>query len=143
MSDIGYKTREFELRNLLLFFLIAFSWSWISWFLFIGNIIQMPAGVGTPEVYIGQLLAVLSILILSPFGPTISAFLVTYFTGGKEGIQQIWSRFWNRDIPRRWLLTLILLQPVYFLSIKIISQYIFGVQQPRPVWLAHSNLEIK
>jgi membrane protease YdiL (CAAX protease family) len=133
--DRYWKADNLEPRNLIIFFIIAFGWSWFIWFLFIGNVVQMPAGVGTPEVNIGQLLAVLPILILSPFGPTISAFLVTYFTRGKAGVQQIWSRFWNRDIPRRWLLTLILLQPVYYLSIRLISQYVFGVQQPRPVWL--------
>ena len=129
-----WKAEELEPRNLLIFLIIAFGWSWIFWFLFISNVIQMPAGIGTPEVNIGQLLAVLPILILSPFGPTISAFLVTYFTRGKAGIKELWSRFWNRDIPQRWLLTLILLPPFYYLCIRVVSQYFFGVLQPRPMW---------
>jgi membrane protease YdiL (CAAX protease family) len=135
-GSIFWKRESLELRNLILFFIIAFGWSWIIWFSLIRGSISLPEGIGTPNVNLVELVKVLPILILSPFGPTISAFFMTFLTEGKTGIKQFWSRFWNRDLSKEWLIILILLQPTYFLVLRILSQT-FGISQPTPVWISN------
>lgn len=118
-----------------MFFVIAFGWSWAIWFSLMRGSIPLPEGIGTPNVNLGELVKVLPIIILSPFGPTISAFLMTLFTEGKAGVKQLWSRFWNRDLSKEWLIILILLQPAYFLVLRILSQA-FGVSQLPILWIS-------
>ena len=92
----------------------------------------MPEGVGTPNVDLVELIKVLPILLISPFGPTISAFLMTFSSNGKVGIKQLWSRFWNRDISKIWLVILFLFYPTYFLTLRLLG-YLSGIPQPTPV----------
>lgn len=107
----GYKTERFELKNLTLFFFIAFGWTWFWWYLFIANILQMPAGVGTPDIDIKTAGPILLIVILSPFGPTIAGFTVTALTECKTGVKALWKRFWNRKLSFKWLLVILLFYP--------------------------------
>ncbi len=58
---------KFENRNLLLFFFIAFAWSWFFWLL--------------------QMLGFN--LYVAPFGPFVAAFLLTYIHEGIEGGKEI------------------------------------------------------
>lgn len=95
----------------------------------------MPEGIGTPNVNLGELVKVLPILLLSPFGPTISAFFMTFRTEGKSGVKQLLSRFWNRDLSKEWLVILILLQPAYFLVFRLLGQT-FGISQPAIAWIS-------
>ena len=135
-GSIYWKKETLELRNLIMFFIIAFGWSWIIWFSLMRGFIPLPEGIGTPNVNLVELVKVLPILILSPFGPTISSFFMTFFTEGKTGIKQLWSRFWNKNLSKEWLIILILLQPTYFLVLRILSQA-FGITQPTPVWFSN------
>ena len=78
-----YRNKEFEGKNLLLFFLIAFGWSWLLWLpsviITLSNNealmywvydVEMPPGLGL--VAIGG--------ILSTFGPLVAAFTMTGLT---------------------------------------------------------------
>ena len=42
--------------------MIAFGWTWITWSLFISEIIKLPVGIWTPDVDIGELLGVLPLV---------------------------------------------------------------------------------
>ena len=128
-----------EPRNLILFFMIAFGWSWIIWFGMINEWIPMPQG---PNLSLIEYVKFLPIALLSPFGPTIAAFLMTFLTEGKTGIKQLWSRFWNRNLQKEWLIILILLQPVYFLVFRILGQAI-GTPQPTIAWISSPLLIVE
>ena len=88
-SHLHWKRESLELRNLILFFVIAFGWSWAIWFGLMNNWIPLPQGIGTPDVNLVELAKVFPMLILSPFGPTIAAFLMTFFTEGRAGVKQL------------------------------------------------------
>jgi len=38
----GYKSKALDIKSLLLFFLIAFGWTWFWWSLFITGVLHMP-----------------------------------------------------------------------------------------------------
>lgn len=57
-NKMGWKNNEFEVENLVKFFLIAFGWTWLYWSLFIFQVINLPPGIGTPNAraqYLGFL----------------------------------------------------------------------------------------
>jgi membrane protease YdiL (CAAX protease family) len=88
-----------EDRNLVLYFVIVFAWSGLFWlpiflFSFTGN---DPLGVlfGT----------------ISVFGPLASAFILTYFNQGKDGIRRLLKRGFDRKFGKKWLIPIFLLFP--------------------------------
>lgn len=125
----GYKAREFDIKNLVLFFLIAFGWTWFWWFLFILGVLRMPAGVGTPDIDLKTAGPILLIVILSPFGPTIGAFLVTARTKGRTGVRDLWRRFWKRKLTFGWLIVLFVFYPLVRLIARYSAQWLGGVPQ--------------
>ena len=78
-----------ECSNLLLFFLIAFAWSWFFWLL------QMW-GLN---------------LYVAPFGPFIAAFLLSFVNEGKEGVKELLKRGFDPRIGRIWYFPIFLLMP--------------------------------
>lgn len=125
----GYRADEFDAKNLLLFFLIAFGWTWFWWFLFIFGVLEMPAGVGTPDIDLGTAGPILLILILSPFGPTIGGFLVTARAKGRAGVRDLWRRFWSRNLTFRWLVVVLLFYPVLRLIARYGAELLGGIPQ--------------
>jgi membrane protease YdiL (CAAX protease family) len=123
-----------EWRNLALFLLIAFGWSWAIWFGMINGLITSPKGLGTPLENAVETITLIPLLLLSPFGPTISAFLVTLVFEGKSGVKRLWGRFYKGKFSPMWLAVVILLQPVYFLAARLLSEAL-GVSQPPVAWL--------
>lgn len=79
-----------EKGNLMLFFLMAFGWSWSFWFL------QM-AGIN---------------LYVAPFGPFVAAFVMTYIREGKEGVKKILKRGFDPRIGKVWYIPVFLLWPL-------------------------------
>jgi membrane protease YdiL (CAAX protease family) len=105
-------TKEFEGKNLFLFFAIAFGWSWLLWLpsviisitdnrslMYWMYDVEMSAGLGL--IAIGG--------IFSTFGPLVAAFAVTGLTEGREGVRRFWRRFWDVCLPGVWLLVSCLL----------------------------------
>jgi len=125
-----YKAKEFDTKNIFLFFLIAFGWTWFWWFLFILGVFKMPAGVGTPDIDLGTAGPILLIVILSPFGPTIGGFVVTALSTGRTGVRNLWKQFWNRNLKIKWLLIIVFFYPLLYLFSRYCSQLFFGLQQP-------------
>lgn len=126
---VGYRTRAFEGRRLVTFFLIAFGWSWFWWALFIFDVLAWPAGVGTRDVEASPMILLLAI---SPFGPTIAGFVVTAMTEGRAGVRSLWKRFWNRNQSIKWLLVALLFFPALKLVAHLVTRTIDG--QPFPVF---------
>lgn len=79
-----------ENRNLWLFFVMAFAWSWLLWM---------------PEILWGFR------LYLAPFGPTIAAFFLTYINGGLDGTKNLLKRGLDFKFGKVWLIPIFLLMP--------------------------------
>ncbi|MBS7252201.1 MAG: CPBP family intramembrane metalloprotease [Candidatus Freyarchaeota archaeon] len=81
---------KFDGRNLLLFFFIAFAWSWFFWLL------QM-FGFN---------------LHVAPFGPFVAAFILTYIHEGIKGVKKLLRKGFDPRIGKIWYIPTILLWPV-------------------------------
>jgi len=139
-SDIGYKTCYFEPGNLLLYLLIAFGWSWLWWLLFTIGILKMPAGIGTPEVDLVSAGPIVLLIVLTPYGPTMGSFVVTYITEGKTGVKKLWKRFWSTNLGLRWFLGILLIDAILFGIPHLITRIFEGFKSEL-VWM-RNPLEI-
>lgn len=129
----GYKAKAFEPRNLAFFFLIAFGWSWLLWWLlFLSGIVTMPRS--TSEVDLGTYWPLGILSLLSPYGPTIGAFVVTAMTEGKPGVRDLWRRFWNRSFSIKWLVVTLLFFPALRLVANLVSRMLDGQAYPFLTW---------
>ena len=126
-----YKTDNWQPRNLIGFFLIAFGWTWFWWSLFIFGVLKMPAAVGTPDIDLSTAGPILLVVVFSPFGPTIAGIVLTALTEGRAGVKQLWRRFWNRNLSWNWLLVILLFFPLKNLILRYSAQIFAGTpQQP-------------
>lgn len=135
-----YKAEAFEGKNLLLFFLIAFGWTWVWWWvLFLSGLVRVPEEIGTRAVGVDSFTNPLIILlvILSPFGPTIGAFVLTAINEGRVGVSALWGRFWNLRIPWRWLIVIFLWWPFLRLLTNLLGQVLSGESNPLLVYPDH------
>lgn len=129
----AFKAKAFEGRNLIFFFIIAFGWTWIWWWiLFLSGWVTVPKGIGTPETELGGSASAIIILLiaLSPFGPTIGGFLLTGLNEGKTGVRKLWKRFWNLKIKWTWLLIILLWWPFLRLMTNLFGQVVGGKTYP-------------
>jgi membrane protease YdiL (CAAX protease family) len=134
-QTLGYKAKAFEPRNLAFFFLIAFGWSWFLWWLlFISGLVTMPTGIGTSEVDLGSAWPIMILSVITPYGPTIGAFVVTGMTEGKPGIRTLWKRFWNRNLNIKWLVVILLFFPVSLLLANLVARTLDGQAYPFLTW---------
>lgn len=136
-SSSGIKAKAFEGRNLVYFFLIAFGWTWLWWWvLFLSGWVKVPEGVGTSDAKFGAGADVLILILvaLSPFGPTIAGFVMTALNEGKVGIKALWKRFWNLRIKWVWLLVIFLWWPFLRLMTNLVGQVAAGESFPLLVY---------
>ncbi|MFW9794922.1 MAG: CPBP family intramembrane glutamic endopeptidase [Candidatus Thorarchaeota archaeon] len=138
-NEVNFRANQFVLKNLVWFLIIAFGWSWSINSLFTSGLLELPADLGTANMDIASVGLILLILIIMPFGPTISAFIIIGKTEGRNGVSSLWKRFWNRQITAEWLLTTLLFFPMYFLLVRF-SAFILSIEQPafwifREPWL--------
>lgn len=133
-QPIGYKAKAFEPRNLICFFLLAFSLTWTKDALeFIFNV-KMPTSITDPAI-----LFVLFIGIPGAFGPTVAAFVMTAITEGKAGLKALWQRFWNRNAGIKWLLVALLFYDTIRLSANLLARTLDKqaypiLELPDPLW---------
>jgi membrane protease YdiL (CAAX protease family) len=132
-----WKTESIEVRKLASFFLISFAWTWAFWSPFILNVLQLPEGVGTSSVKLGEMGLILPFIFVSPFGPTIAAFVMSYIGDGRDGVRMLWGRFSNSGLSRTWLIVAIVFYPLIFLFLRLSSGIFYQVSQPTPVWISN------
>ena len=102
-----------EKKNLGLFFLIAFAWSW----LFLLPRILATAGWFTLPGWLSFFLSA-----IAAFGPFIAAFALTYWHEGQEGVGSLWRRGWEVRFQKKWLAPTLLLPPaVAVLTILLVT----------------------
>ncbi len=98
--------KTFESRNLLLYFLIAFGWSWLLWLpsviITITDNQSRMYWMHDVEMTPGLILIAIA-GIFSTFGPLVAAFTVTTLSEGRKGIRGLWGRFWDARTPGVWL----------------------------------------
>jgi membrane protease YdiL (CAAX protease family) len=116
----SYREKTLDGRSLIVFFLIAFAWSWFWWFLFIADVLHIPAGIGTSGTGPSGLSPVFMIVLIMPFGPTIAAVLMTARTRGRQGVRALWKRFWNLNLSWKWLLVALLIWP----GLRLITNFV-------------------
>ena len=133
-NEFNFRANQFEMKNLLLFFIIAFGWTWLLNSLFINGILVFPEGVGTSNLDLVSVGSVFIILIIMPFGPTISAFIITGRAEGREGIRALWKRFWSRRFTPLWLIVTLLFFPLLFVYVRITAMFLLSIEQPA-LWL--------
>jgi hypothetical protein len=137
-QSVGYRAKAFEGKNLVYFFLIAFGWTWIWWYiLFLSGWVTVPEGVGGPEAdFSGANAFIIMSVALSPFGPTIGGFILTAINEGKAGAKKLWKSFWSLNINWKWLLVVLLTWPALRLATNLAGQAIAGESYPL---LAHPD----
>jgi membrane protease YdiL (CAAX protease family) len=114
-QSVGYKTKSLQLRYVLIYLLInPVLWIVLS-MLFSFRILPWKESPG--------LFVVLSIL---NFGATITAFVLTAISDGKQGVKDLWGRLWTRHVSLRWLLIALLIWPVVFLIVKLFAAVMDG-----------------
>jgi len=87
-------------KRLAWFFTIAFGWTWFFDALFIFGVLQMPDGIGTQNADMSGIAGMTMLLLITPFGSTVAAFVMTALGDGKPGMRALWQRFWNRRMLR-------------------------------------------
>jgi membrane protease YdiL (CAAX protease family) len=115
--------KQFELRNILLYLVITFAWTWLLW---------LPSVI-SPTGHSELLFSVL--FIIGGYGPSVSAFLLTFITERKEGVKALWKRFWSVKIEIKWLLITILLFPALFVVSSVVIFLLQGIPPILP-WVS-------
>jgi CAAX protease family protein len=113
-QTVGYKAKSPQLRYVLIYLLMPVLWI-VPLMLFSFRILPWKESPG--------LFVALSIL---NFGATIMAFVLTAISDGKQGVKDLWGRFWTRHVSIRWLLIALLIWPVVFLIVKLFAAALDG-----------------
>ena len=133
-----YRPKDFERDNLVLFFVIAFGWSWLLWLpsviISITDNRSLMYWMYDVEMSVGLSLIAIG-GVISTFGPLVAAFAVTGLNEGREGVIRLWGRFWNVRLPGVWLLVSFLLP---FLLIAVPRLIVVPLGYPLQLaWLSH------
>lgn len=111
--------KEDENRNLLLFLLITFLFSWILWL----PSLLTSIGLLEPLLIYGLL------RIVGSFGPFVAAFTLTYINDKAEGIRILWTRGWHYGNWRFLIISIFLLPILKGLSL-FLAVFTEGSQFP-------------
>jgi membrane protease YdiL (CAAX protease family) len=103
-------------KRLWLFFLLAYSFSWLFWTpqALAANGIAIPAGV--------------SAFLSGPFnpgafGPLVAALVLTFLDEGRKGVIGLLKRGLDVRFKKRWLLPILLLPPAIFTGATLLSVF--------------------
>ena len=114
-QTVGYKATSPQLRHVFIYrltypvlmavFCMLFSFRILPW---------------------EELPGFIMVLFILGFGATIIAFVLTAISDGKQGVKDLWGRFWTRRVSR-WLLIALLIWPVVFLIVKLFAAVMDGI----------------
>jgi hypothetical protein len=80
------KGTQSEGRDLILFLILTFLWSWLFWL----PKVLSTAGKWPLSVSMDFILGAIAV-----FGPSIAAFSISYRREGFSGVRQLWKRGWD------------------------------------------------
>ncbi|MCK9151798.1 type II CAAX endopeptidase family protein [Methanobacterium alcaliphilum] len=106
-----------EKRNLYLFFIITFLFSWFFWI----PPILITHGISFPSLLADFFMGPFN---LGAWGPFVAAFLLTYFNNGKEGVFGLLKRGVDYKFHKLWLIPILLLMPFITGVSLIISSFL-------------------
>jgi len=118
IKDIGNK-------NLVLFFLITYLFSWLLWLPSLLSSVLFSTQVVLYEI----------LKIIGPFGPFVAAFVLTLVNEGKEGLKQLWKRGWHCENKPFLVISIFFIPVLYFSSLLlvILIEGIIPVYWPNPI----------
>jgi hypothetical protein len=123
------KQNRSENRNLWLFFLIAFAFTWLFWIL---EALAMRGMLGT-SIFVDFLVGPEN---PAAWGPLVAAFLLTYLSARKVGVIKLLKRGVDFRFNKNWWLPTLFLMPAITggaLLLAILS----GETIPEPTWLSN------
>ncbi|MBI5035382.1 MAG: CPBP family intramembrane metalloprotease [Chloroflexi bacterium] len=109
-QTVGYKVKSPKLRYVLIYLLINPVLLIVLCMLFSFRILPWEESPGF----------IVALFILG-FGATITAFVLTAISDGKQGVTDLWGRLWTRHVSIQWLLIALLIWPVVFLIVKLFA----------------------
>jgi membrane protease YdiL (CAAX protease family) len=112
LLNLSYKGKNFNEKNVWLFFISTFAWTWSFWILralLLNNIINISI---SPD----------ALKFIGGFGPMIIAFLLTHRTYGKDGTLSLLKRGGDHKFAKKWWIPLLLLTTIVtFTAYQIVN----------------------
>ncbi len=105
-SDTG--DRNSRRRDVTVFLLLTFGWSWGVW---------VPKALGEA----GLLEGVPAIPEIGAFGPTVAAFVLVTYADGAAGARRLAGRAVDLDYPKRWLVPALCLAPAVVAASLVVA----------------------
>jgi hypothetical protein len=115
------KQNRSENRNLWLFFLITFAWSWLFWIpkaLVSQDLLSIPPVLG--DFLLGHSNP-------AAWGPFIAAFLLTYINEGGRGVKRLLKSGIDYRFEKIWLIPIFLLFPAIVGGALLLSMLTGGI----------------
>lgn len=103
IKDIGNK-------NLILFFLITYSFSWL---------LLLPSLLSS-VLFSTQVVLYEILKIIASFGPFVAAFILTLVNEGKEGVKYLWKRGWHCENKPFLVISIFFIPLLYFCSLILV-----------------------
>ncbi len=110
------RTVTIEARRLVVFFLIAFGFTWFFW---------MPDALSKMGVIPSSLLTDLG--FLGAFGPLVSATIVTAVYEGRKGLVALFIKAFDYHFDKRWWFAVVLLLPFLVVVSFVVAVVLDGV----------------
>ena len=114
-QPVGYKAKNLQPKYVLIYLLMPVLWI-VLLMLFSFRI--LPWDDNSPGLIV--------VMVILNFSATIMAFALTAISDGKQGVKDLWGRFWTRHVSLRWLLIALLIWPVVFLIVKLFAAALDG-----------------
>lgn len=109
-DDKILEIRDIGNKNLILFFIITFSFSWI---------LLLPSLICS--IYFSKQVVLYEILkIIGSFGPFVAAFFLTLVNEGKEGLKYLWKRGWHCENKQYLLISMVLIPSLFLFSLVLV-----------------------
>ncbi|MDY6966018.1 MAG: type II CAAX endopeptidase family protein [Halobacteriota archaeon] len=123
---------KFETRNLWLFFLIAFAFTWLFWIL---EALAMQGRLGS---------SIITDFLLSSYnpaawGPFVAAFLLTYLRTGKDGVTKLLRRGIDFRFNKVWLIPTLFLWPAIMIGGLLVAT-LAGDDIPELLWASDPSM---
>lgn len=112
---IKQEQKTFKDRNLLLFFVITYAFSWLFW---------IPDALITNGIFLPSIITTFLSSPYNPaaFGPLIAALFLTYIKHGINGIIDLLKRGVSLQFKKIWLIPILLLFPFIYGTALLLTQ---------------------
>jgi len=114
------KELHFEHRDLIIFFILTFVWSWLFWLPKVLDTVGKLTLSSPLNFFLGT---------IAVFGPSVAAFSLSYAREGSAGVRQLWKRGWTWRFNKIWFLPALFLMPaIGIVTVALTSLAGYGVE---------------